>query len=136
MVIRYKRHYLPPTRWLLLSGVIFLISLSGCSRDRHDHPGLTTGAALFNHHCEECHGEDGTGKLVKATPANILTKLGRQGIISYITAGDKPGRNMPVFHTMPASEAAAIADHLLGLKRTYEETPPEKKKLRMLMVEP
>ena len=61
-------------------------ALTACSKDRdhHDHPDLTTGEQLFNYHCAECHGEDGTGKLVDRTPANILTTKNLQGIVDYM----------------------------------------------------
>ena len=111
-----------------------VMSVYGCSRDHHDHPELTTGEQLFNYHCAECHGEDGTGKLFDVTPANILTRKGRQGIIEYITTETNHEREMPVFKTMPAAEARAIADHLLKLKRLYETE--RRRKPRQLLIEP
>ena len=113
------------------------ITLIGCSnRDDHKHPGLKTGKALFNHHCADCHGEDGTGKLADRTPANILTKKGHQGIVKYVTSNINPNRNMPVFSNMPYSEATKIASHLLSLRNTYNATPTSQKKLRALLIEP
>jgi cytochrome c553 len=111
-----------------------VVSLSGCSRDHHDHPNLTTGEQLFNYHCAECHGEKGTGKLFDGIPANILTRKSPQGIITYITTGTGHERNMPVFKTMPADEAKVITDHLLKLKKTYEEKNGPQ--IRQLLIEP
>ena len=111
--------------------------MTACSnRDDHNHPELKTGEALFNHHCAECHGEDGTGKLADRTPANILTQKNHQGIIDYIVSDINPERKMPVFRNMPASEASLIASHLLTLRRVYEATADEKKKNKSLLIEP
>jgi len=120
---------------LLFTGLVII--LSACSyHDNHDHPELRSGSDFFNHHCTECHGEDGTGLLVKQTPANILTKRNREGIVKYVTTNVNPQREMPVFSAMPYTEASAIANYLLKLQQVYEATPNEKKKLRALMIEP
>ncbi len=115
-----------------LIGLMLITVLTACSsRDDHDHPNLKTGADLFNHHCAECHGEEGTGKLVSQTPANILTRRSRDGIAKYITTSVNPQREMPVFSTMPA-----IASHLLILQQLYEATPNNMKKPQVLMIAP
>lgn len=112
-------------------------ALTACSnRDDHNHPDLKTGEDLFNHHCAECHGKDGTGLLADQTPANILTLRGRDGIVDYITKPINPKRKMPVFGTMPIAEAAVIAEHLLELQQVYEDTPTSKKKPGGLMIKP
>ncbi len=121
----------------LVIALIITGALTACSsRDDHEHPDLKSGEALFNHHCAECHGEDGTGKLVSQTPANILTKRGRDGIVKYVTTNINPQREMPVFSTMSFTEAAAIATHLIKLQQTYEATPNNMKKPQVLMIEP
>lgn len=121
----------------LFMGLIIITALSGCSNyDNHDHPELRSGEALFNHHCARCHGEDGTGLLIKQIPANILTKRGVMGIVNYVTTNVNPNRKMPVFRAMSYSEAAVIANRLLKLKQIYDEKPNEKKKYRKLMIEP
>jgi cytochrome c553 len=110
---------------------------TSCSHfDDHNHPEITTAAALYNYHCAECHGEDGTGKLVDRTPANILTSHSREWIVSYVTTNINPRRKMPVFSAMPKAEIAAISTHLLKLQQVYSETPDNIKKPRMLMIEP
>jgi mono/diheme cytochrome c family protein len=98
---------------LLLFMMVMSIS-SGCSQDQHDHPNLATGEQLFNFHCAECHGVQGTGKLINGTPAIILTKKGPGEITTYITTETGHERDMPVFSTMPADEAKSITDHLLA----------------------
>jgi len=114
-----------------------LITLIACSnRDNHDHPKLISGKALFNHHCADCHGEDGTGKLADRTPANILTQKGHQDIVKYVTTESNSNREMPVFSTMPYSEASKIASHLLSLRKFYDTTPNNQKKPRPLLIEP
>jgi len=120
----------------MLCGLIAAVSLFACSaRDRHDHPDLLTGEQLFNHHCEECHGVDGTGKLVEQIPANILTRRDLNGIVAYITTPVNH-KKMPVFKTMPRAEAEKIARHLLSLRRSYADTPNGVKKPRQLLIEP
>lgn len=120
-----------------VSGAITIIALTACSnRDNHDHPNLRTGEELFNYHCAECHGKDGTGRLADQTPANILTQKRQQEIINYIRTDVNPERKMPVFATMPALEASRITNHLLKLKKNYDATPNEKKKNRALLIEP
>jgi len=99
-------------RPLLLAAMI-IVSVSGCSRDQHDHPNLTTGEQLFNYHCAECHGVQGTGNLFDGIPANILTQKSPREIITYITTDTGHERTMPVFSTMPAEEAEIITYHLI-----------------------
>jgi len=118
--------------------VIACLVLAACSKysDKHDHPHLVTGEALFNYHCSACHGQDGTGMLADQTPANILTLRGRDGIIEYITQPVNPNRKMPVFANMPPAEAAKIASHLLELKKAYDKKPFNQKKPEELMIQP
>lgn len=118
--------------------LLAMAAVTACSTadDDHNHPGVTTGEALYNLHCARCHGEDGTGKLVDRTPANILTAKGRQGIIDYITTDTGHGRKMPVFATMSHAEAEEIVSHLLTLKRRYDELPENQKKSEGLMIKP
>jgi mono/diheme cytochrome c family protein len=105
-------------------------------RDNHDHPNLKTGEELYEHHCVECHGEDGTGKLVDRTPANILTSKNLQGIEDYIISDTGRGRKMPVFASMPRSEAKKIAAYLLELKGRYDSLAENQRKNRQLLIDP
>ncbi|MFC1748080.1 c-type cytochrome [Pseudomonadota bacterium] len=117
---------------------LLALNLTSCSSydDTHDHPKLTTGEALFNHHCSSCHGEDGTGKLADRTPANVLTEKNRFGIVDYITKETDANRKMPVFKEMSTGEANKIATHLIKLKYAYESAPSSKKKPKALLIEP
>jgi len=117
----------------LLLWAMVVVSLSGCSQDQHDHPNLTTGEQLFNYHCAECHGVQGTGKLFDGIPANILTKKNHQEITQYITTETGHERDMPVFSTMPIDEAKHITDHLLTLKKNYDKNGPQ---IKQLLIEP
>jgi mono/diheme cytochrome c family protein len=110
-----------------------VVSLSGCSRDQHDHPNLTTGEQLFNYHCAECHGVQGTGKLFDGIPANILTQKSPQEITQYITTETGHERDMPVFSTMQTDEAKAITDHLLELKKIYDKNGLQ---IKQFLIEP
>jgi len=116
---------------LLLAMVV--VSVSACSEDQHDHPHLTTGEQLFNYHCAECHGAQGTGKLFDRIPAIILTNKSPGEITKYITPEMGHERDMPVFSTMPADEAKIITDHLLTLKKTYDENGSQ---IKQLLIEP
>jgi hypothetical protein len=120
----------------LCAGLLVSMLTACTSFDDHDHPDLKSGEDLFNHHCETCHGVDGSGKLVSGTPANILTQRGRDGIVNYITSNVNPQREMPVFNAMPYAEAIAITNHLLVLQRDYDALPFNKKKPLELMIEP
>ena len=124
--------------WLirLCAGLLVSMLTACASYDDHDHPDLKSGEELYNHHCETCHGVDGSGKLVSGTPANILTQRGRDAIVNYITSNVNPQREMPVFNAMPYAEAIAITNYLLVLQREYEMLPLNKKKPRELMIEP
>jgi len=131
--------YLP--RNLLLYVAVCALAgmvLGSCAknRDHHDHPDLTTGEQLFNYHCAECHGKDGTGRLVDRTPANILTRKGEQEIVNYIVSDTGQGRKMPVFATMPRSEAAKIAAYLIDLKNKYDSQGENERKNRDLLIDP
>ncbi len=110
-----------------------VISLLGCSGDQHDHPTLTTGEQLFNYHCAECHGVQGTGKLFDRFPAIILTNKSPGEIAQYITIETGQNREMPVFSTMPANEVKIITDHLITLKKAYDTNGSQ---IRQLLIEP
>jgi len=117
---------------LLLSAMV-LMSVLGCSRDQHDHPNLTTGEELFNFHCAECHGAQGTGKLFDQMPANILTSKSTEEIIAYLTTETGQDRKMPVFPAMPAEEAKVITDHLFTLQKAYDQHGSQ---IKQLLIEP
>lgn len=114
--------------------VCIIMNAYGCSGELHEHPGLTTGKQLYNHHCAECHREDGTGVLFDSLPANILTEKSSQEVITYITADSHHTRLMPVFNTMPLDEAEVITRHLIQLKTHYENGARSKPK--QLLIEP
>lgn len=117
----------------LLLWTMMVVSFSGCSRDQHDHPNLTTGEQLFKYHCAECHGVQGTGNLFDGIPANILTKKSPEDITTYITTDTGHGRKMPVFPTMSADEANVITDHLITLQKTYDQDGSQ---IKQLLIEP
>lgn len=121
-----------------VAGVILAAAVLACApdRDNHDHPNLKTGQELFNYHCAECHGDDGTGKLVDRTPANILTGKDLQEIEDYIISDTGRGRKMPVFASMPRPEAKKIAAYLLVLKDRYDNLGENQRKNRQLLIDP
>ena len=117
----------------LLLWTMICVSLSGCSRDQHDHPNLTTGEQLFTYHCAECHGVQGTGNLFDEIPANILTQKNPREIITYITTNTGHERKMPVFSAMPAEEAKIITDYLFMLQKTYDKNGSQ---IKQFLIEP
>jgi|GEM_PF-408895 len=119
--------------------VLCAVALTACSKrepDDHDHPSLTTGEALYNYHCANCHGEDGTGMLESRTPANILTVRGQNGIVNYVTTPINAQRRMPIFSKMSRAEAITIAKYLMKLREGYWDTPNNLKKPEELMIRP
>ena len=86
--------------------------ITACSRDNHDHPELTTGKQLFDHHCAECHGPDGKGLFLKGAPANMPTKLSSYQIIHKLKSGEEGNSRMPVFDNMSDTEARRITTYL------------------------
>jgi len=117
----------------LLLWAMIVVILSGCSQDQHDHPNLTTGEQLFNYHCADCHGVQGTGSLFDGMPANILTIKSPREIINYITSETGHEREMPVFKAMPAEEAQAITDHLFILKNAFDKNGSQ---IKQLLIKP
>jgi len=117
---------------------LLAVAVLACSpdRDSHDHPNVKTGEELFNYHCAECHGADGTGKLVDRTPANILTGKDLGGIEDYIVSDTGRNRKMPVFASMPRPEAKKIATYLLELKDRYDNLAENQRKNRQLLIDP
>jgi mono/diheme cytochrome c family protein len=94
--------------------LITVLVLSGCSRDAHDHPELTIGKQLFEHHCSECHNKSGIGKFLRGVPASKDTKLSASQI-SHKIRNDKDRRKMPIFDNMSNAEAQKIAAYLKRL---------------------
>ena len=123
-----------PLKMFLLIGACIVVGVSGCSRDNHDHPDLTTGEQLFNHHCAACHGEDGTGRLFDGLPANILTQKSPSEIMSYIITLAHHERQMPLFTSMPPVEAQLITQHLIQLQTLYKKGKINKPK--QFLIEP
>ena len=94
---------------------ILLFSLSGCSRDNHDHPANITNKQLFEVHCAECHGEGGTGSFLLGAPANKDSKLLNLQIRKKMKEGSGTGSAMPVYHDMPDDEVKRIVTYLRSL---------------------
>lgn len=116
---------------LLWAGIV--VSLSGCSQDQHDHPSFTTGEQLFDYHCAECPGVQGTGNFFEGIPANILTQKSPGKITAFITSETGHEREMPVFRIMPPDEAQAITDHLLTLKNAFDKNGSH---IKQLLIQP
>jgi mono/diheme cytochrome c family protein len=84
--------------------------LMGCGRDVHNHPELTTGKQLFEHHCAECHQESGEGAFLRGIPPVIYTAMTYRQLVGYIQGHGRPdGTRMPTYESMPREEAEKIA---------------------------
>ncbi|MEZ8823734.1 cytochrome c [Vibrio sp. 10N.261.55.A7] len=99
----------------LLASIFVLALLSGCDKDLHDHPHLTTGKQLFEHHCAGCHQKTGQGQFLKGIPANRATALSEEQISHKVTSDDTVGSKMPSFPNMDEEESAKIASYVKSL---------------------
>lgn len=100
-------------RWFTSLSVAAL--LSGCEKDVHDHPELTTGKELFEYHCSSCHQSSGQGKFLKGIPANRATTLSSEQISHKITQDKESDSKMPTFPKMDKQESDKIAAYVKSL---------------------
>ena len=96
--------------------IISVFFITGCQKDEHDHPELTTGKQMFEYHCSACHKQDGKGNFLKGYPRIHNTELFSWQISHKVRAEKSEDRNMPSFKNMPISEANLIAKYLKTLK--------------------
>jgi mono/diheme cytochrome c family protein len=84
--------------------------LLGCGQDAHNHPELTTGKQLFEHHCGECHQASGEGAFLRGIPPVIYTTMTYRQLVDYIQGHGRPeDSRMPAYDSMPRDEAEKIA---------------------------
>lgn len=97
--------------------IVCTLFLSGCDKDVHDHPELTTGKQLFEYHCSSCHKSTGTGHFLKGVPANKDTDLAIWQIKHKIKnkASQDSKTKMPAFPNMSPEEASLIANYVKNL---------------------
>jgi len=100
-----------------IPAMAFTLILTGCSTDldEHDHPGLSSGKALFEFHCSECHRSSGDGNFLAGVPANKGTELSSAQVISFMRGAHRENSAMPKWTSMPDAEAAKIASYLKSL---------------------
>lgn len=106
-----ERNYARSAYVLIIS---WLLMLTGCGRDVHDHPDLKTGQELFEYHCAECHQRSGQGNILLGVPANKGTELSVYQVSHKIRKGAEKSK-MPAFPNMSKEEAGKIAVYLKGL---------------------
>ena len=98
--------------------VVAVQSLQGCGEaaDDHNHPELTTGKALYEFHCAECHKSTGSGSFLSGIPANKDTELSSTQVVELLRGIHRDGgESMPVWKGMSTQEAAKIATYLKTL---------------------
>ena len=105
------------------SNLLALLSASlfstGCNKppDDHNHPQLSTGKQLFDHHCAECHQESAKGKFFYGYPDLVESTLNRDGIVKWIQGKEVAmDSKMHAFKSMPEHEAELIADYIISLR--------------------
>ncbi|MGF1694285.1 cytochrome c [Vibrio kyushuensis] len=98
-----------------MTSISFIVLITGCDRDLHDHPELTTGQQLFEHHCSSCHQKTGQGRFLKGIPANRATALTEDQISHKITSLSVSGAKMPSFPNMPKEESDKISAYVKSL---------------------
>jgi mono/diheme cytochrome c family protein len=102
------------TRVLIL---FWLVTLFGCDASNNtDYPKLTTGQALFDHHCKSCHGKKGGGKFLYGIPSNTMTKMKPSEVKQKLLKGEGHDTEMPVFKKMPEADADKIVNYLFKLR--------------------
>jgi mono/diheme cytochrome c family protein len=89
---------------------IVFAGLAGCGDGHHEHPELTTGKQLFDHHCAQCHQESGEGAFLRGIPPLIYTTMTYRQLVDYVQGLSRSDHGgMPTFPTMPKAEAEKIA---------------------------
>ena len=101
----------------LIALVLIPLLVTGCLQEseNHDHPALTTGRQLFEHHCSTCHGDTGNGNFFEGIPANRSSTMNKEQLISWLKNSIGEDRPAPSFPKMSDGEAEKIVSYMLTL---------------------
>ncbi len=81
--------------------------------DEHDHPTLTTGKQLYEHHCAPCHQQGGDGAFLKGVPPVSGSTMDYRQMVEHIRGQSRQGdTRMPTFTAMSQQEAEKIAVYM------------------------
>jgi mono/diheme cytochrome c family protein len=75
------------------------------------------GRKLFQRHCAECHGADGTGRKKAATLALPLVQAQPDGVLHWKITNGNPDRGMPSFSRLPELQRWQLVLYLRTLKQ-------------------
>ncbi len=98
----------------ILSAYLCVAVFSGCSKDVHDHPDITTGKDLFKYHCSACHKDTGKGNFLKGVPANKNTALSA-GQVRHKIIGNDSDSKMSSFEKMSVEESEKLSAYVKRL---------------------
>ena len=98
--------------WILLCSLV----LAGCGESEPPPAASASGEQLFNHHCAACHRPEGTGNFLKGIPANALTRMNIDEVVSLIRKGDPDKPKMPAFPQLSQNQSERIARHMWVLR--------------------
>ncbi|MCV6589056.1 MAG: cytochrome c [Marinobacterium sp.] len=101
--------------------ILSLAGLTGCGEAETPPPASASGQQLFDHHCAGCHRPQGTGNFLKGIPANALTDMDVDDIVSLIRNGDVSKPKMPAFPELSRYQAERIVLHMWQLRKELIE---------------
>lgn len=84
-------------------------------------PQPTTGQALYEDYCANCHGADGKGAATTRDLTNLVDPLAT-AVPENVRGGHHPGEFNLLIEYMPAQDATVLTDAELMLIATYIET--------------
>lgn len=97
----------PTLSKLAIAAVVLLAG--GC--EKSDFPDLATGEQLYAYHCSKCHGEGGSGMLLKGITVETLQNMHLSSLKTRVS-GDAGGM-MPRFSQMPRNQLKKIHHFLV-----------------------
>lgn len=75
------------------------------------------GGKLFQRHCVECHGTDGTGRKKAADLTLPIVQAERDGVLYWKITNGNPDRGMPSFSRLPELQRWQLVLYLRTLKQ-------------------
>jgi mono/diheme cytochrome c family protein len=78
---------------------------------------LGGGRKLFQRHCVECHGADGTGRKKAANLTLLVVQAQPDGVLHWKITNGNPDRGMPSFSRLPDLQRWQIVLYLRTFKQ-------------------